>query len=177
MLSSGLIEPRDASARETAAKPAKGLREYSTIIELYDNILRLLFRSLESELGQQTLSIFNESKQVAASQPYEILRNFHPKNAVDINIREISQGLADIDDGADGRRTLIKSFNEFMANILTKAGHLLGPKMTLKTIEEINAVLPASEAGQNPINDRDHVIDEIKTVLSQIQERLGNRQT
>jgi len=177
LLSSGLIEPNKEAAEALSPQPAQESNQYSTIIGPYDNFLRSLFRSLEAELGKQTIAVFDESKQVAASQPYEILRNFQPKNAVDINIREISRELAPIPNYTDACRTLINSFNEFIFNILSKAGDLLGPKMTLHTIQEIDAVLPAVEVSQTRINDRDHVIEEIKQVLLQLQERLENKQT
>jgi len=177
LLSSGLIEPNKESAEALSPQPAQESNQYSTIIGPYDNFLRSLFRSLEAELGKQTIAVFDESKPVAASQPYEILRNFQPKNAVDINIREISRELAPIPNYTDACRTLINSFNEFIFNILSKASDLLGPKMTLHTIQEIDAVLPAVEVSQTRINDRDHVIGEIKQVLLQLQERLENKQT
>jgi hypothetical protein len=176
LLSSGLIEPSEAALEEKSPKPAQESKQFSTIIGSYDNFLRLLFRSLETELGQQTVAVFDESKHVAASRPYEILRNFQPKNAVDINIIEISKELTPIANPTDACKTLINSFNEFIINILSKASHLLGPKMALQTIEEIDALLPAVEVGQSRINDRDHVIEEIKHVLLQVQERLGNNQ-
>ncbi len=177
LLSSGLIEPNKEAAEALSPQPAQESNQYSTIIGPYDNFLRSLFRSLEAELGKQTIAVFDESKPVAASQPYEILRNFQPKNAVDINIREISRELAPIPNYTDACRTLINSFNEFIFNILSKASDLLGPKMTLHTIQEIDAVLPAVEVSQTRINDRDHVIGEIKRVLLQLQERLENKQT
>ncbi len=177
LLSSGLIEPNKEAAEALSPQPAQESNQYSTIIGPYDNFLRSLFRSLEAELGKQTIAVFDESKPVAASQPYEILRNFQPKNAVDINIREISRELAPIPNYTDACRTLINSFNAFIFNILSKASDLLGPKMTLHTIQEIDAVLPAVEVSQTRINDRDHVIGEIKRVLLQLQERLENKQT
>ena len=177
LLSSGLIEPCKEAPEELSPEPVQESKQYSTIIGSYDNFLRLLFRSLEAELGKQAVAVFDESKQVAASQPYEILCNFQPKNAVDINIREISRELAPIPNYTDACQTLINSFNEFIFNILSKASNLLGPKMTLQTIQEIDAVLPAVEVSQTRINDRDHVIEEIKQVLLQVQERLENKQT
>jgi hypothetical protein len=173
--SSGLIEPGEIKPEEHSPEPAEEPKEYSTIIGPYDNFLRLLFRSLEAELGQQTIAVFNASKQVAACQPYDIFRNFQPQNAVDINIAEISRELTPIADYADACRTLIDSFNEFVFNILSKASHLLGPKMTLQTVREINAVLPATGVGQTRMAGRDQAFGEIKNVLLQIQKRLENK--
>jgi Domain of unknown function (DUF4388) len=177
LLSSGLIEPCQTAPAEPTPQPAEEAKEYSEIIGPYDNVLRLLFRSLEAELGQQAAAVFHESKNVAVSPPYEILRNFQPQNAVDINIREISRELAPIANYPEACRTLINSFNEFIFNILSKAGQLLGPKMTLQAIREINAVLHAVELGQSCITDRERVSGEIKQVLLKIQEQLEYRQT
>jgi hypothetical protein len=176
LLSSGLIEPGAAAPEEQPLEPAQESRQFSTIIGSYDYFLRLLFNSLEAELGQQTSTVFNESKQVAASKPYEILRNFQTKNAVDINIREISRELTPIANHADASRTLIDSFNEFISNILLKTSHFLGPKMTLQTVQKIDAVLPAVKADQTRLDDRGHVISEIRRVLLQFQERVENSQ-
>jgi len=76
LLSSGLIEPSAAVPEEKTPETAEESKKFQTIIGSYDYFLRLLFNSLETELGQQTNTVFNESKPVGASQPYEILHNF-----------------------------------------------------------------------------------------------------
>jgi len=176
LLSSGLIEPSAAAPEEKTPETAEESKQFQTIIGSYDYFLRLLFNSLEAELGQQTNTVFNESKPVGASQPYEILRNFQPQNAVDINIREISRELTFIANHTDACRMLIDSFNAFISNILLRTNQFLGPKMTLQTVQKIDAILPAVEASQTPLDDRDHVIEQIKRVLSQVQQHLENKQ-
>jgi hypothetical protein len=49
--------------------------------------------------------------------------------------------------------------------------------MKLQTIREIDAVLPAVGVDQTRIDDRDHVIQDMKNVLSQVQDLLKNMQT
>jgi len=176
LLSSGLIEPSAAAPEEKTPETAEESKQFQTIIGSYDYFLRLLFNSLETELGQQTNTVFNESKPVGSSQPYEILHNFQPQNAVDMNIREISRELTFIANHTDACRMLIDSFNAFISNILLRTNQFLGPKMTLQTVQKIDAILPAVEASQTPLDDRDHVIEQIKRVLSQVQQHLENKQ-
>ena len=176
LLSSGLIEPSPAASAEKTPETAAEYKQFQTIIGLYDYFLRLLFNNLEAELGQQANTVFNESKPVGASRPYEILRSFQPKNAVDIHVREISRELAPIANQTDACRILIDSFNAFISNILLRASQFLGPKMTLQTIQKIDAILPAVAVSQTRLDDRDHVIEQIKRVLSQVQQHLENEQ-
>lgn len=173
LLSSGLIESIETQPEQTAIEPIEESKDYSTIIVPYNNILQVLFRSLEGEIGNQAFVIFDESKQVTASQPYNIFRNFQPKSAVDVNAQEICQEIAPIKNYSDASQILIKSFNEFILNILSKSNQLLGPKMTQQTIQEIDTVLPRVDTAQTRISDKDHVIGEIKHVLSQALGRLG----
>jgi hypothetical protein len=176
LLSSGLIEPIEAQPEKATLEPTGESKDYSTIIVAYNNILQLLFRSLEGELGKQAFAIFDESKQVAASQPYDIFRNFQPKNTVDTNTQEISQEIEPIKNYEDACQILIQSFNEFVLNILTKASDNLGPKMTQQTIQEINALLPSIDGSGTRINSKDHVTAAIKQVLSQARGRLQKKQ-
>lgn len=175
LLSSGLIESIETQSKNATLELIEEVKDYSTIIGTYHNILQLLFRSFEGELGKEAVNIFDESKQVAASQPHDIFCNYNIKNAVDTNTREISQQIAPVENYEDACQILIKSFNEFILNILSKTTGILGPKMTQQTIQEIDSAIPGIDTAQSRISDKDHVINEIKHVLSQALSRLGNR--
>jgi hypothetical protein len=171
LLSSGLIE----AVKKKPGEKKKEKKDYSTIIAFYNDILQVLYRNLESELGKQTFAIFDESKQVAASQPHALFRNFQPQNPIATNIHEISQALAPGAEYEDDRRLLIASFNEFILNILSRAIPILGPKMTQQMIQEINATLPRVNADRTQGNDKESIIEEIKHVLSQAHELMKKR--
>ncbi len=173
LFSCGLVESVKAKSEAPAKEPAKEPKDYSTIIGAYNNILQILFRNIEGELGKQALAIFDQSKQVAACQPYEIFRNYEIKNAIDINTREISREIAPIDDYKNACRVLIKSFNEFILNILSRVSQTLGPNMARKTIQDIDAMLPGGNAAEGQPDDKNQAIGEIKQVLSQALGRLG----
>lgn len=170
LLSSGLIESSEKPSEEATLELTEEYRDYSTIIGTYHHTLQLLFRSFEGELGKAAITIFDESKQVAASQPFEIFLNYNVKDAVDTNSKEISRQIAAVTDYADACQILVKSFNEFILNILSKVTAILGPKMTQQTIQEIYALLPDVDGRQTRINSKNHVIGEIKHVLSQALE-------
>lgn len=175
LLSSGLIEPSETQPPKPTPEPAQESRDYSMIIVTYNNILQLLFRNLESELGKQAASIFNQSKQVAASLPYEIFHNYHPKNSADVNTRQICREIAPLKNFEAASQLLINSFNEFLLNILSKVRELLGPKMAQQTIQDIEAALPGVNTALNQPNDKNHIIGEIKQVLWYSQEGLENK--
>ena len=176
LLSSGLIKSVEAKFekldKEPDEKPAKETRDYSTIIGAYNNILQILFRNIEGELGKQAAAIFDQSKQVSASQPYEVFRNFQPRNAVDSNIHEITHEIEAVKNYQDACQLLINSFNEFISNILSKVSDLLGPKMAQLIIQDIDATLPGGKTGYGRIGDSEHVANEIKLILSQVKENL-----
>lgn len=176
LLSSGLIEPVEVKAEEPVKEPAKDPQDVATIIGVYNNILQILFHNIEGELGKQALVIFDQSKQVSASQPYQIFRNFQPKNSVDTNTHEISQEIATIKNYQDARQVLINSFNEFLLNILSKVSDLLGPKMAQLIIQDIEAALPGGKTEYTRVGDGDPVIGEIKLFLSRVQEHIGGKQ-
>jgi hypothetical protein len=48
--------------------------------------------------------------------------------------------------------------------------------MTQQTIQEIDAALPGIDGSETRINSKDHVIAEIKHVLSQARGRLQKKQ-
>jgi Domain of unknown function (DUF4388) len=179
LLSSGLIESVDAKSEELAEEsekePEKEPENYTTIIGVYNNVLQILFRDLEGEIGKQALAIFEQSKQVSASQPYEIFRNFQPENTIDTNTQEVSLEIAAIKNFQDACQVLIDSFNEFILNILARVNHLLGPKMAQHIIQNIETALPGGKTGRPGIVDREHVIGEIGRCLSQAREDMGSK--
>jgi hypothetical protein len=168
-----LIESVETKSKAPAKEPAKEPKNYATIIGVYHNILQILFRNIEGELGKQASAIFDQSKQVAACQPYEIFRNYKVKNAIDVNTREISQEIAPIEDYQNACRVLIKSFNEFILNILSRVSQMLGPNMARKAIQDIDAMLPGVNATEGQSDDKNQAIAEIKQVLSLALGRLG----
>lgn len=134
----------------------------------------MLFRNIEGELGKQAVVIFDQSQKVAASQPYEIFRNYMVKNSVDVNTRVISREITPIKDYQNACRILIKSFNEFILNILSRVDHMLGPNMVRKNVQDIDEMLPGVDATEGQSDDKSQAIGEIKRVLSQVLEQLGN---
>ena len=181
LLSSGLIEqktdePAMASAKQHEKEQKQKSRDYAAIITVYHGILQILFRNIEGELGNEALVIFDQSKQVSACQPYYIFRNLQPNHSVDINVRKISQELNVIPNYQDACQVLIKSFNEFLLNILSKVHDLLGPKMVQLIIQDIDTALPGGKTDQARIGDGEHAIIEIKLALSRAQKHISSKQ-
>ncbi len=178
LLTSGLIESvgvqTNVPAKESAHKPAVEKQDYSTIISVYDSVLQGFYRNIEGELGRQAQTIFDQSKQVAACQPYVIFRNYEINNAVDANTREICLEIEPIKDDQNARQVLFASFNEFILNILSQIDHMLGPKMVRQNIEELAATLPSYDDAKGPSKAKNEAIEEIKRIFTQALDQFGN---
>ena len=165
LLSSGLIEKSDATYPNKTEVKSTAENDYSFIITVYNDLLQVMFRNLESELGKKMHTIFNECKPSLTSATRDIFVNFHPNQPIATHISQITQALNPIQDYKKGCTILINSFNEFILNIVKEVLDILGPKYTLDLVKEIEAILPQVNIRQVDSSEKRSIINKIKKVL------------
>ena len=171
MLAAGLIE----HCEEKRASTTEIVEDYTVIVTVYNDILQAICRLLETEIGKQMFTIFDECKPVVLSQPKDLYRDFHPNNATATNIHVICQAMSAVKDYEAGRKILVESFNEFITNILNRIPDLLGGPLTEKLLREIEEILSYVDTYQSESVEKSSIILEIRAILAASRRHLEKR--
>jgi hypothetical protein len=169
--SSGLIEAVEKEVPEEKKKEDY----YSEIITAYNSVLQVIFKRLEPELGKETFAIFDKNKREANPVQLGLFDNYHPNNTVATNILVIRDELKNLKDKEEGHVTLVESFNRLVSFILEGVREILGMRMTEGVMEEVEKVLPKLEKYQAGVKGKTGIVDDIKTILTGFEQRVGKK--
>lgn len=147
------------------------ISQYSIIITLFLDVIHIIRRSLETEVGRNVFSIFDECKP-GESFFKPIFKNFNPENPNASNIHVILQAMGHTENFEEGRMFLINGFNEFLGLILFRTSDILGPKPTMEILEKIDKTLSYVDKYQNDETGKSFLISEIKNMLLKTQNRI-----
>jgi hypothetical protein len=175
LISVGLIIKTTDADRTKDIPPKTTIKNhialYSSIITIYLDIIHIMCRSLEIELGCNVFSIIDECKpESSVFKP--IFKNFNPQNPHDSNIHVILQAIEYTDSFEKGRMVLINGFNEFFRLILNRISDILGPKQAMEMIGKIEETLAYVDKYQNNDIGKRFLISEIRSMLLKTQNRI-----
>lgn len=174
--SSGLIEKIEIPATHRQPREAvKQEQDHSAIIIGYNNILQIIFRNLESELGKQTLVLFDESIPEALPGQKKLFKDFLPNNAASVNICALQDNIKTIKTIENERLFLAESFNRFILNILNRVPGILGIFPTKKMLEEIDSILPYISRHLEGLSTNSNIVDDIKKVMAAIEQQIKEK--
>ncbi len=179
LVSSGLI----TDAQSTAGKSEKKEKErrefqehvafYSAIVMVYLDVLHVVCRMLEKELGKDAGAIFDESKPDDSNfKKTDIFRDFDPANPYATNIYNVMEAMKAIRDIEEGRLFLVNGFNEFLRNILDRAPEILGTDLALDMIDKIEETLVYVDKYQSEAIKKIYIINDIGDILAKLKGRL-----
>ncbi len=173
LISSKLIEQVEQFTSQTQ----QAAFEYSAMITIYNDILQVIRRNLEQELGQQTFTIFDECKPTQKPYQKELLQDFHPNNPSTTNIHIALKAMEVFKDFEDGRNFLFDSFGEFISNVLLEIPRYLGIQPTLKFAQDIEELLHYINKYHPGSQDKAFIIDQIQGILGQVEKALDDPET
>lgn len=178
LISSGMIEKIEPVQRGSVQRGSVQVKEkkdeYNAIeiITIYNDMLQSTYRHVESELGKQTFTIFEECKSELSPIHSSLLKDFYPGNPAATNIHAITKALDDrqaLDDSMDsdkGDNFIINCFNEYFIKIIGKTSSILGEKFSDKIRSEINNIFSI-------VNEHKRSAPEIKQIKNSIEKILN----
>jgi hypothetical protein len=173
LLNSGLIEKSEDDSQQGRKGEAPAAKtDYTFIITVYNDLFQILWRNLDSEIGKQMNTLFDESRPILDSDPGDIFKDFHPNNPLSTNISNISQALSQIEDYEKGRTILINNFNEFILNIIQAIPDILGPNFAQDLVREAEEILPQVNTYQGDSDEKNRVHDDIQHTLILAEVRI-----
>ncbi len=171
LISSALIEKADLPKEKKRSIAG----DYTGIITLYTDILQVIRRSIELELGSNTPNLFDKSKPHLLARQQELFAGYNPNLPSASNLNSISGAMAVFQNASEGRSFLINSFNEFIVNIIEQAQGILGTKITTNMLDEIDDLLGYMDKYQTGSSDRDRILTTVKAILGKAQQQVTQR--
>ena len=122
LISSGLIEKR----RDAIPPPVTAATEVVSILNLYLDVLQIIYRALLPKLGNFTTTYFEECKPEKIPGQNILLKHFHPNYPKATNMDRIREAMETFNNPKKAQAFLIDTFNDFIKNILDKAPSHIG---------------------------------------------------
>jgi len=176
--SSGLIEKIAALQLQKQDQPGeiKKGEDHSAVIIGYNNILQVIFRNLEEEIGKQTLVLFEECIPEALPGQKDLFKNFHPNNPPSANICALHDNLKIFKNLKNEQVFLAESFNRFILNILNRVPGILGVSPTKDMLEEVGNILPYISKHLEGIKAPSNIADDIKKITANVEEQIDEKE-
>jgi len=162
---------------EKTCKEESDVVNFIDIINIYNNIFQIVYKTLKPELGTMVFTIFAECKAQLSPEQQDLLQYF------DVGIDATSKGQALLEvinkfqDRQQGRILLIQSFNALLQNILHKEDEILGSKITRSTLNEIEQILSYVKEYQRDSTEKIRTVHEIETFLEELLHKTQNKKS
>jgi hypothetical protein len=176
LISSGLIDNAENASAGKKKRQGKKFKEhvafYSAIVMVYLDVLHVIRKKLEGELGKNAAAVFDECKpEDLIFHRTDIFKNFDPSNPHATNIHNVLEAMKTIRDFEEGRHFLVGGFNGYLVNILDRVPEILGASAALDTTEEIEETLCHVDEYQTEAIGKTYIINDIRRILSKTREK------
>jgi hypothetical protein len=152
---------------EGSKKP--GEVDYTEIINIYLDLLRILESSFRKEVGKRFVSIFNKCLNELTGQSKELLRSLDLSKDFQAGIvMEISKRFAEQDKATEGRLLLSSPFNKLIFLLITRMKKALGVGLAEKALQEMMNILEYVEKYRRDAVIMDYVRGNLRDYLQQI---------
>lgn len=168
LLFSGFIEKSEAGYEES-----KYTADYSDVITTYNDILRVVHRNLEAEVGDRAFAIFDKCKTELVPKQRALLKAFEVRKDAKFNVKAILEDMSGFKDFHEGRVSLVHSFNSLLLGILDRAAKLVGQGIIRKTLNETEQLLSYVKEFQTEATEKIKIVYEVENILAEVRENIG----
>lgn len=170
--SSGVVE----KVEELPPERPRTDGDFSAVITGYNNILQIMWRNLEPEVGHDTMRIFDECKPESVTGQRDLFKNYHPNNPLPANIYVMRDNLNRFVDLKNEFMFLVESFNRYVLNILEQVPDILGRQPTRQMMEEIEKMLPYLKRYLKDLAGKANVTDDIRKITARVEQGLSDQE-
>ncbi|MBW1803824.1 MAG: hypothetical protein JRJ85_24220 [Deltaproteobacteria bacterium] len=158
---------------ELPAPPTEQEREaanYSEMIHLYMDLLKILESNFQKEIGREFENIFVKCKDELTGQAKMIFHGFDlAGDAQDALIKKIAAEFSGMGKAAEGRLALLTSFNKLIYLLIMRMKKVLGRGLTEKTIMEMMNILDYVEKYRQDTEMMNYVKGNLMDYMNQIK--------
>ncbi len=167
VISSGLIEQNEEI--QLHDNESEGDGDYSAILTVFNDILLSIKNNISDELGDRSYSLFEESKVNLEIENKQLLKEYHPDNHKNSNLKAIIATLEGMDFVENPKELLISGFTEYCYHVLIQVGQILGAQPLVQILEGIEKVLGYVKKYQAGSIEKSQIVNEMKNVILNVQ--------
>jgi len=153
---------------EKTWKEESDVVNFIDIINIFNNIFQIVYKTLEVELGTMVFTIFAECKAQLSPEQRDLLQYFDVGIDAASNRQVLLEVINKFQDRQQGRILLIQSFNTLLQNIISKETEILGSQITRRTLDEIEQILSYVKEYQRDSFEKIRTVHEIETFLEEL---------
>src|SRR4030042_1562474 len=137
------------------------------IINIFNNIFQIVYKTLKLELGTMVFTIFAECKAQLPPEQRDLLQYFDVGIDAASNRQALLEVINKFQDRQQGRILLIESFNTLLQTIISKETEILGSQITRRTLEEIEQILSYVKEYQRDSFQKIRTVHDIEKFLGE----------
>lgn len=153
---------------EKTWKEESDVVNFIDIINIFNNIFQIVYKTLKIELGTMVFTIFAECKAQLSPEQRDLLQYFDVGIDAASNRQALLEVINKFQDRRQGRILLIQSFNTLLQNIISKETEILGSQITRRTLDEIEQILSYVKEYQRDSFEKIRTVHEIETFLEKL---------
>jgi hypothetical protein len=153
---------------EKTWKEESDVVNFIDIINIFNNIFQIVYKTLKLELGTMVFTIFAECKAQLSPEQRDLLQYFDVGIDAASNRQALLEVINKFQDRRQGRILLIQSFNTLLQNIISKETEILGSQITRRTLDEIEQILSYVKEYQRDSFEKIRTVHEIETFLEEL---------
>ena len=153
---------------EKTWKEESDVVNFIDIINIFNNIFQIVYKTLKIELGTMVFTIFAECKAQLSPEQRDLLQYFDVGIDAASNRQALLEVINKLQDRQQGRILLIQSFNTLLQNIISKETETLGSQITRRTLDEIEQILSYVKEYQRDSFEKIRTVHEIETFLKEL---------
>ena len=153
---------------EKTWKEESDVVNFIDIINIFNNIFQIVYKTLKLELGTMVFTIFAECKAQLSPEQRDLLQYFDVGIDAASNRQALLEVINKFQDRQQGRILLIESFNTLLQNIISKETEILGSQITRRTLDEIEQILSYVKEYQRDSIEKIRTVHEIETFLEEL---------
>ena len=153
---------------EKTWKEESDVVNFIDIINIFNNIFQIVYKTLEVELGTMVFTIFAECKAQLSPEQRDLLQYFDVGIDAASNRQALLEVINKFQDRQQGRILLIQSFNTLLQNIISKETETLGSQITRRTLDEIEQILSYVKEYQRDSFEKIRTVHEIEMFLEEL---------
>jgi hypothetical protein len=162
---------------EKTCKEESDVVNFIDIINIYNNIFQIVYKTLKPELGTMVFTIFAECKAQLSPEQQDLLQYFDVGSDAAGKEQALLEVINKFQDRQQERILLIQSFNALLQNILHKEDEILGSKITRSTLNEIEQILSYVKEYQRDSTEKIRTVHEIETFLEELLHKTQNKKS
>lgn len=160
---------------EKTWKEESDVVNFIDIINIFNNIFQIVYKTLKLELGTMVFTIFAECKAQLSPEQRDLLQYFDVGIDAAGNREALLEVINKFQDRQQGRILLIQSFNTLLRNIISKETEILGSQITRRTLDEIEQILSYVKEYQRDSFEKIRTVHEIETFLEELLHKTQDK--